>query len=393
MVENIPEGYKKTEVGVIPEEWDVTEWENVATGFSSGATPSRAKPEYFNGDIKWVTSGELNYNIIFDTIEKITKDAKDKTNLTILPPGTFLMAITGLEAAGTRGSCGILGTEATTNQSCMAIFSTDKLDTKYLYHYYVFQGENLALKYCQGTKQQSYTGKIVKKLPIIIPQNKEEQIVVANVLSDIDSLISSLEKLIYKKKNIKQGAMQELLTGNKRLEGFSEKWFIVRLGDILKIGHGKLQHDIVDINGKYPILGTGGIIGRTNSYLYNKPSVLIGRKGTIDVPQYMDTPFWTIDTLFYTKLNENVNAKYIYYLFCMLEWAKYNEASGVPSLSAKTIEAIEFNKPSLDEQTAIAQILSDMDTEIEKLNAKLNKYKDIKQGMMQELLTGKRRLI
>lgn len=93
---NIPEGYKQTEVGVIPEEWEVKKFEDVMTGFSSGQTPSRTRPEYYKGNIKWITSGELNYNVITDTIEKITVEAVEKTNLKILPKGTFLMAITGL---------------------------------------------------------------------------------------------------------------------------------------------------------------------------------------------------------------------------------------------------------------------------------------------------------
>ncbi len=84
-------------------------------------------------------------------------------------------------------------------------------------------------------------------------------------------------------------------------------WESKRLGDALKVKHGREQKAIETIDGKYPILGTGGIIGQTNSFLYDKPSVLIGRKGTIDKPQYMDSPFWTVDTLFYTQIERNYN--------------------------------------------------------------------------------------
>ena len=162
-------GYKQTEMGLIPEDWNVKTLGDLITHCFGGATPSRSRPDFFKGDIRWITSGELNYNIINDTYEKITKEAVIKTNLKIVPKNTFLMAITGLEAEGTRGSCGIVGEESTTNQSCMAIFPTDDLMVEYLFHYYVFKGEELALRYCQGTKQQSYTAKIVKLLPIILP--------------------------------------------------------------------------------------------------------------------------------------------------------------------------------------------------------------------------------
>ena len=127
------------------------------------------------------------------------------------------MAITGLEAAGTRGSCAILGKDATTNQSCMAIYGTDKMVIPYLYHYYLLNGEELAFQYCQGTKQQSYTAAIVKELPIYYPCDIVEQQAIAQVLSDMDSEIEQLEKKLVKYQQIKQGMMQELLTGRIRL--------------------------------------------------------------------------------------------------------------------------------------------------------------------------------
>ncbi|MGO4575011.1 restriction endonuclease subunit S [Cupriavidus sp. 2TAF22] len=182
----------------------------------SGATPSRANPEFYKGDIRWITSGELNYNVINDTAEKISQEAVLRTNLKIVPKDTFLMAITGLEAEGTRGSCGIVGQESTTNQSCMAIFPTADLLVEYLFHYYVFRGKSLALQYCQGTKQQSYTAKIVKLLPILLP-SVEEQRAIAIVLSDMDTELAALEEKRDKTRALKQGMMQELLTGRIRL--------------------------------------------------------------------------------------------------------------------------------------------------------------------------------
>jgi type I restriction enzyme S subunit len=184
---------------------------------SSGATPYRGHPEYYDGTVKWITSGELNYNVITDTIEHISVDAVEKTNLKLHPAGTFLMAITGLEAAGTRGACGIIGSPSTTNQSCMAIYPTPELKTEFLYYYYVFRGDELALKYCQGTKQQSYTAKLVRLLPIDLPPTTQEQTAIATVLSDMDADIAALENRRDKTRDLKQGMMQELLTGRIRI--------------------------------------------------------------------------------------------------------------------------------------------------------------------------------
>lgn len=197
-------------------EWEWKTFGDVISKCFSGATPSRARPEYFQGHIRWITSTELNYNVITDTVEKITPKAVRSANLKMLPKNTFLMAITGLEAEGTRGRCGIVGEPSTSNQSCMALFPTHELLVEYLFHYYVYAGDRLALEYCQGTKQQSYTAQTVKLLPIYLPP-VPEQTAIAEILSDMDTEIAVLEGKLAKARQVKQGMMQELLTGRIRL--------------------------------------------------------------------------------------------------------------------------------------------------------------------------------
>lgn len=210
-------GTQQTELGEIPEDWVSGELGSFVEHCSSGATPYRGNPEFYKGKIRWIRGGELNYDTIEDILEKISEEAVNRTNLKIHPKGTFLIAITGLEAEGTRGSCAIVGRPATTNQSCMAIYPKSSLLTEYLYIYYVYKGKELALKYCQGTKQQSYTARLVKLLPVVLPSSIEEQRAIANVLSDMDQEIDAVQMRIDKTKQIKQGMMQELLTGRTRL--------------------------------------------------------------------------------------------------------------------------------------------------------------------------------
>lgn len=172
-----------------------------------------------------------------------------------------------------------------------------------------------------------------------------------------------------------------------------EEWAVKPMGKILKIRHGRDQKSVVSIDGKYPILGTGGLMGYANSFLYNQDSVLIGRKGTINKPMYMNKPFWTVDTLFYSEIKKDYLPKFIFFKFQMIDWYAYNEASGVPSLNAKTIERIDISVPNnIIEQTAIATALTDTDTLIAALDKKISKNQQIKQGAMQQLLTGKKRL-
>lgn len=222
---------------------------------------------------------------------------------------------------------------------------------------------------------------------------RDEQAAISTAIGDADSSLVMLDQLIAKKRDLKQAAMQQLLTGRRRLPGFAGQWTRRTLGTVLTICHGKSQRDVESPDGPFPILATGGQIGTASAWIYDKPSVLIGRKGTIDRPQYMEAPFWTVDTLFYSAMKGAHCAKFLYYRFCLIDWSKYNEASGVPSLNARTIEAIEVDCPEPPEQLAIAKVLSDMDTELAALEARREKTRQLKQGMMQALLTDRIRLV
>lgn len=164
-------------------------------------------------------------------------------------------------------------------------------------------------------------------------------------------------------------------------------WKVNKLKNILEVCYGKSQKEVETENGIYKILGTGGVIGYTNEYLWNKPSVLIGRKGTIDKPMYIEEPFWTVDTLFYTKINNENNVKWIYYYLNNIDLKKYNEATGVPSLSVNNLNNIKVITPSLKEQEKIAEILSTVDEQIENTEKLIQKNEDLKKGLMQQLLT------
>ena len=232
----------------------------------------------------------------------------------------------------------------------------------------------------------------IRGFAFISPSSTDEQRSIAAAIDDITDLIVSLERLIAKKRAMKQGMMQQLLTGKTRLPGFSAEWVDGRLADVLKVRHGRSQREVESPTGKYPILGTGGVIGWTDTPLYSRPSVLIGRKGTIDRPQYRDTPFWTVDTLFFTEVNPSADPRFLYFVFTTVDWRSMNEASGVPSLNSSRVESVEIRIPPLDEQRAIASVLRDCELEVEALQEMHTQYITVKQGMMQELLTGRTRL-
>ena len=237
----------------------------------------------------------------------------------------------------------------------------------------------------QGGIYLDTLGKIDFKIPTLPEQEK-----IASFLTLIDKKIEKQKELVELLKKYKRGLLSQIFSQKLRFKDDNgndyPEWKETRLEKILKIKHGKSQKGIECEAGKYPILATGGQIGRTNSYLWNKPCVLIGRKGTIDKPQYMETPFWTVDTLFYSEVFKENNAKYLYYLFNTINWKKYDESTGVPSLSAKTIERIKVTlSKNSSEQHLISKFLSKFDDKIRREESLLNYLQTYKKGLLQQL--------
>ena len=146
------------------------------------------------------------------------------------------------------------------------------------------------------------------------------------------------------------------------------------MGELVQIKYGKNQTKVLDAKGKVPIYGTGGLMGFSREALFNKPSVLIGRKGSISKVKYVDHPFWTVDTLFYTEVDENkVLPRFLYYLLSQIDFYQYNEGTTIPSLRVETLNRLEFEIPELLVQKQIVGILDRLDDKIE-LNNQINDY-------------------
>ncbi|KMT69744.1 restriction endonuclease subunit S [Helicobacter pylori] len=167
-------------------------------------------------------------------------------------------------------------------------------------------------------------------------------------------------------------------------------WQKVRLGDIINIKHGR---DYKNFKlGNIPVYGSGGYMLSINNFLHNGESVCIGRKGTIDKPIYLNGKFWVVDTLFYSYSFKKSIPKFIFYAFSIIKWSNYNEATGVPSLTKMTISNIEIPLPPLNEQIAIADILSALDNYLHALRALILKKEGVKKALSFELLSQRKRL-
>lgn len=265
------------------------------------------------------------------------------------------------------------------------------VDGKYFYYYFSSNFGKEVEKYTAKSSVDSVRRDMIAKMEFPHPPLPEQKAIVS-VLLDFDAHINNLKKLIEKKNAIRDGILEDLISGKTRLDGFEDEWEEGKIGDILTILHGKSQHSVESFDGKYPVLGTGGVIGKATEYLCDWECVLIGRKGTIDTPFYMNTPFWTIDTLYYSRPKPNQCVKFQYYLFSSINWIDYAESSGRPSLAKDIIEGIEIRIPSVPEQKAIAEVLTSIDEEIEALENEKAKIESIKQGALDDLLTGRVRL-
>lgn len=161
-------------------------------------------------------------------------------------------------------------------------------------------------------------------------------------------------------------------------------WEEKKLGEILTVRYGK-DHKHLS-KGPIPLLGTGGIMKYVDRALYDKPSVLIGRKGTIDKPQFIKEPFWTVDTLFYTEIAEGYLPFFAYLTVCQIDWKRHNQATGVPSLNTEAINNAKVIVPAaLEEQAKIADFLGAIDAKIESARRTLESLKKYKLGLLHQM--------
>lgn len=414
--------FKETEVGRIPENWEVKSIKDF-TDIVTGATPSTSIPAYWDGGtIRWMSSGELNNKFIFDVEGRITQLGYNHTGTHMLPTHCVLIGLAG--QGKTRGTAAYNHVELCTNQSIAAILpQKESFNSLYLYYFIDSQYKYLRTLSAGDGGRGGLNKKILLDLDIIIPP-KLEQIRIATSLSNVDALIFELGKLIEKKRAIKQGAMQQLLTGKKRLKGFTEPWIDTTLGKnilFLRTGlnpriHFKLNTPDADcfyitvreLKGFEIVFDdqTDKINHQAVERIDERSKLKIGDvlfSGTGTIGQtalVKEKPEnWGIKEGIYaiTPNKKTLNSSFLIYYLHTTEaislFSSMSSGSTINSVPMAKLQDLSMSLPSLTEQSAIASVLSSMDEEISALEAKREKYTAIKQGMMQQLLTGKIRLV
>ncbi len=389
-------GYKQSEGGVIPQDWDAPELGHILKATHLGGNYKNTERE-----TSWplIKMGNLDRGTVkLDKLEFIDPSQ---------PPSSTDRLRTDDVLFNTRNTLDLVGKvalwrnelpEAYFNSNIMRMeFDEARVSSKRFMNYILNTSEflkGLRSIAIGTTSVAAIYGRHLVKLKVPLP-SKVEQEAIAEALSDADALIESLGQLLAKKRQLKQGAMQELLTGKKRLPGFTGEWVVRRLEDVcyMKSGQGVTSADIDEFS-EYPCYGGNGLRGFSKRYTHNGSYALIGRQGALcGNVLSVDERFFASEHAIVVTPQKETDIHWLSRILARMDLNQYSESSAQPGLSVSKLLALECIVPRLPEQTAIAAILSDMDAEIVALEAKLAKARQLKQGMMQELLTGRIRLV
>lgn len=411
MREDIKERIELIKKGKVPEGWKRKKIADICN-LSSGSTPSRKNKENFNGEILWVTSGELKTKYLSATNEMISKQAVFDNGLRLYKAGTVIIAIYGLEAEGIRGTCSIAAKECTISQACMAFTDLKEMDNEYFYYWYKNNGNRIGMKYAQGTKQQNLCSALVGKIGIVFPPVCEQKHIL-RYLRVFDELIDKLQGLIILKQNQKYWLMQNLLTGKKRLSGFHDKWKAVHLHDIATIIETRNtvnNTNVLTISAQYGLISQKDFFkkevaskNKENYFLLERDDFAYNKSYSGDyiygaTKRLKNYDMGIVSPLYicFRVTDKSVSLDYLeyYFEFGMTNREIRNIAQegarnhGLLNISTKDFFNIKIILPAYEEQKAIARILMTADKEIELLEQKLELTKQEKKAMMQLLLTG-----
>jgi type I restriction enzyme S subunit len=398
-------GFKQTEVGVIPEDWDVKLLPDVLR-FRSGKAHEQFISDtgsYICVNSKFISTG--------GSVRKYSS-----ANFSPARKGDVLMVMSDLPNGRALAKAYFVEADniyAVNQRVCALTAYRD--NPKYLF--YILNRNPYFLSFDDGVSQTHLLNRVFQKCPIPLPQSTKEQSAIAEALSDVDSLFYDLDQLVTKKRAIKQAAMQDLLTGKRRLPGFEGEWEVKRLGDLGEIKSGGTPStsqpafwdggipwctptDITALDGRKYLTTTARTIspaGLQGSTAETIPpySLIMTTRATIGECAINAFPMTTNQGFKNIVPNSSVGTEFLYYLMTTQKQRLVSLCGGSTFLEIgkKELNAYEIRLPlNRDEQDAIASMLSGMDEELQSLEANLSKVGNLKQGMMQQLLTGKVRL-
>lgn len=339
------------------------EWKklgDVANCFAGG-TPKTNVSSYYDGDIPWIRSGEINFNIIKSSERNITEEGLNKSSAKMIRSNSVVLAMTG----ATVGRSAVVEFYTSCNQSVAAIENDEKiLNYKYLY-YYISSNYEKIKRMGQGALT-SLNLSIIKNILIPIPSLKTQEKIV-NYLDEFTDYSVKIKQELQKELNLRNKQYEyyrDKLLSEEYLNKLINKYDLYKyelkettLGEVIKLKNGR---DWKTLNeGDIPVYGSGGPMNiGVNKFSYDKETVLIPRKGSIDNIFYLNEPFWNVDTIYYTEVNTKLlNVKYFYYFMKNIDLISLSINPTRPSLTQEIINNIKITLPPIEIQAKIAEIL------------------------------------
>lgn len=395
----IETNFKHTDIGLIPHDWEV----RIIKDFADITTGSQNTQDR-------IDNGEYPFFVRSSKVERINKYIFDTEGV-----------ITAGDGVGTGKIYHYINGKFGLHQRCYLVYNFERVSAKYFYQIFGQHFYDRVQGMTAKSSVDSVRMEMIADMPIPLPPTLAEQEKIANALSKIDQLINDLGALIEKKKAIKQGTMQDLLTAKRRLKGFTGEWVKKNIWEVTiwdKKFNGVEDYKQPEVK-KYPyalakelfamednsgdvfLLSTGGYSGWTTEkkagqFMCHGEVVTIPWGG-VAIVKYTNGKFVTADNRLATSKNTQVLSNKFLYLAMLIKTDVLNTFYRGASIKHPSMEDVLnleiFLPPTIAEQNAIANVLSSMDTEITNLEQKRDKYIAIKQGMMQNLLTGKIRLI
>ena len=340
------------------------EWEESTIGemfdLYSGNTPSRLNKEHFKGTVNWISSGELKEHYIYSSKEQISEEAAK--SLKLLPEGTFVIAIYGLEAEGVRGTGSITQEPSTISQACMSFIQKGEIGNEFLYSWYKKHGNVIGIRYAQGTKQQNLSYDILEKFRIVYPKTKEQE-KLNKLISLLDERISTQNKIIEDLKKLKSAISENLF---KAVKGD-----VVILCEICEIIKGKqINGEFLSEKGRYYVMNGGTEpSGYYSDCNVEANTISISEGGnSCGYVQFNSSPFWSGGHCYtIQKLAENVDNMYLYHYLKSKEDAimKLRIGSGLPNIQKKDLAMFKIKLPNVEQQKSISTFLSSLERKAE----------------------------
>ncbi|WQU69371.1 restriction endonuclease subunit S [Helicobacter pylori] len=393
----------------LPKDWQKVRLGDIAE-IIGGGTPSTQITSFWNGSINWFTPTEIGITkYVYKSQRTITPLGLKKSSTKLLPIGTIL-----LTSRASIGDCAILKVVATTNQGFQSLIPLEKINNEFLY-YLMLTLKNKLLKLASGSTFLEVSPNKIKNLLIPLPP-LNEQIAIANILSDVDRYLYSLDALILKKESVKKALSFELLSQRKRLKGFNQNWQRVRLGTY-KYRRGSFPQpygnpqwysdngmpfvQVYDVGENFKLTQKTkqkiSKIAQPMSVFVPKNSVIITLQGTIGrvaLTQYGCYCDRTILIFDNNTLNDVNKYFFVLSLFTKFEEEKRKaDGSIIKTITKQTLKDFEILLPPLNEQAAIANILSDLDSEIISLKNKKRQFDNIKKALNHDLMSAKIRVL